>query len=43
LKKLVGEGPIGGTTHVKVKEPHSYDGMRSEKELDNFLWDMDKY
>ena len=43
LKKVVGQGPIGGTSHVKFKETDSYDGMRSAKALENFLWDMEQY
>ena len=29
FKKSIGQGIIGGATHVK--EPDSYDGMRNEK------------
>ena len=29
FKKAIGQGIIGGATHVK--EPDSYDGMRNEK------------
>jgi len=32
-----------GVPHVKVKEPESYDGVRSAKILGNFLWDMEQY
>jgi len=43
LKKFVGQGPIGSTARVKVKETDFYDGMRSAKALGNFLWDMEQY
>ena len=28
---------------MKVKEPDSFDGTRSAKNLGNFLWDMEQY
>ena len=43
LKKVVRHNSGGGVPHVKVKEPESYDGTRSEKTLGNFLWDMEQY
>eukprot|EP00253_Pinus_taeda_P036149 PITA_36149 len=43
LKNAVRHNSGGGVTHVKVKEPNSYDGTRSAKTLGNFLWDMDQY
>jgi len=43
LKKATGHNSGGGVAHVKVKEPDSYDGMRSAKTLGNFLWDMEQY
>lgn len=42
LKKFVGKNSIGGVAHIKIKEPNSYDGMRSAKTLGNFLWDMEQ-
>eukprot|EP00253_Pinus_taeda_P009588 PITA_09588 len=43
LKKAVRHGSGGGVPHVKVKEPDSFDGIRSAKTLGNFLWDMEQY
>lgn len=43
LKNVVGHNSSGGVAHVKVKEPDSYDGTRSEKTLGNFLLDMEQY
>lgn len=43
LKKAVRNNSGGGVPHVKVKEPESYDGTRSAKNLGNFLWDMEQY
>lgn len=43
MKKAIGNGPIGGNTHIKIKEPNSYEGLRSVKTLGNPLWDMEKY
>ena len=42
LKKAVRHN-LGGVSHVKVKEPESYDGTRSAKTLGNFFWDMVQY
>ena len=41
LKKVVRHNSGGGVTHVKVKEPDSYDGTRSVKTLGNSssAWD----
>ena len=30
-------------TKVKVPEPKPFNGARSAKDLDNFLWDMEQY
>ena len=30
-------------TKVKVPEPKSFNGARSAKDLENFLWDMEQY
>ena len=43
LKKVVRHNSGGGLSHVKIKEPESYDGTRSVKTLGNFLWDMEQY
>lgn len=43
LKKVMRHNSGGGVSHVKVKEPESYDGTRSAKTLGNFLWDMEQY
>ena len=43
LKKVVRHNSGGGVSHVKVKEPKSYDGTKSMKTLCNFLWDMEQY
>lgn len=43
MKREVGHGPTEGTAHIKIKEPHSYDGVRSEKTLGNVLLDMEQY
>ena len=43
LKKVVRHNSGGGVPHVKVKEPESFNGTRSEKTLGNFLWDMEQY
>ncbi|KAK1395249.1 hypothetical protein POM88_014305 [Heracleum sosnowskyi] len=39
----ISKGP--GETHVKLKvpEPKNFEGSRSAKELENFLWDMEQY
>jgi len=41
FKKVVRHNSGGGVSHVKVKEPESYDHTRSVKTLGNFLWDME--
>jgi len=41
LKKVVRHNSGGDVTHIKVKEADSYDGMKSAKNLGNFLWDME--
>ena len=35
----------GGIGHIRmmVLEPKSYNGVRSAKELENFIWDIEKY
>lgn len=43
LKKVMRHTSGGGVSHVKIKEPESYDGTRSAKTLGNFLWDMEQY
>ena len=30
-------------TKVKVPEPKLFNGVRSAKDLENFLWDMEQY
>lgn len=42
-KKVIGQGLVGGTANVKVKELDPYDGMWSAKSLSNFVWDVSKY
>eukprot|EP00253_Pinus_taeda_P033550 PITA_33550 len=43
LKNVVRHGSGGGVSHVKVKEPEPFDGIRSAKTLGNFFWDMEQY
>ena len=31
------------TPRVKVQKPHTFSGKRDAKELDNFLWHMERY
>jgi hypothetical protein len=32
-----------GSSKPKVPEPKPFDGVRSSKELENFLWDLEQY
>ncbi|KAL3505960.1 hypothetical protein ACH5RR_031342 [Cinchona calisaya] len=49
LKKAVAGVELGGSTghssmaRMKVPDPKHFDGARSAKELENFLWDMEQY
>ena len=43
MKRAMGQGSSGGSSHIKVKEPDSYDGARNAKTLGNFVWDMEQY
>ena len=42
LLRRVLEGTIG-PIRMKVPEPKSYNVVRSAKELENFLWDIENY
>ena len=39
MRDLPKEGEVA--TKVKVPEPKPFNGARSAKDLDNFLWDME--
>ena len=41
MRGLPREGEVA--TKVKVPEPKSFNGARSAKDLENFLWDMEQY
>jgi hypothetical protein len=44
LKRAVTNSPIGVSTYKpKVFELKCFNGARSAKELENFLWDMEQY
>ena len=45
LKRAVsqGRGNDGHGSKIKVPEPKSFNGTRSAKDLENFLWDMEQY
>jgi hypothetical protein len=45
LKRAISGMPIGGDAPMKLKvpEPKAFAGVRSAKELENFLWDMEQY
>ena len=41
MRGLPREGEVA--TKVKVPEPKPFNGARSAKDLENFLWDMEQY
>ena len=41
MRGLPREGEVA--TKVKVPKPKSFNGARSAKDLENFLWDMEQY
>ena len=41
MRGLLREGEVA--TKVKVLEPKPFNGARSAKDLENFLWDMEQY
>ena len=41
MRGLPREGEVA--TKVKVPEPKPFNGTRSAKDLENFLWDMEQY
>ena len=46
LKKTVLQGCSSGLEtppKVRVLEPKGFNGNRNEKELENFLWDMEQF
>ncbi|KAK4394404.1 hypothetical protein Sango_1911200 [Sesamum angolense] len=44
LKRVVGrDDDRAPMSKVKVPDPKPFDGARSAKELENFLWDMETY
>ncbi|KAG8369489.1 hypothetical protein BUALT_Bualt14G0019000 [Buddleja alternifolia] len=45
VKRAVGGGSSSGgpSSKFKVPDPKSFEGERSSKELENFLWDMEAY
>ena len=44
LRRAVSNIPAGvGSSKPRLPEPKPFDGVRSSKELENFLWDMEQY
>lgn len=45
MKKDVGESSIKANSISKVKmpEPSTFNSLRDAKELESFLWDIEKY